>query len=75
MSPEDELKLLTSRLEEIHKGILLLHDPQQRTVAMLPAFLRYLKDNNYHIVHIVPGAATQSAQGPEPAPHGERPKD
>jgi peptidoglycan/xylan/chitin deacetylase (PgdA/CDA1 family) len=75
MSPEQELKLVTSRLEEIHKGILLLHDPQQRTVAMLPAFLRYLRDHDYHVVHIVPASTTQSAQGPEPALHGEGPKD
>jgi peptidoglycan/xylan/chitin deacetylase (PgdA/CDA1 family) len=75
MSPEQELKLVTGRLEQVHKGILLLHDPQRRTVAMLPAFLRYLKDNDYHIVHIVPASATQSAQSPEPAPHGPEPKD
>jgi peptidoglycan/xylan/chitin deacetylase (PgdA/CDA1 family) len=69
MSPDQELKLVTSRLEQIHKGILLLHDPQPRTVAMLPAFLRYLKDNGYHVVHLVPATATQPAQAPEPAPH------
>lgn len=54
MTPDEELKLLIGRLEQIHKGILLLHDPQQRTVAMLPAFLQYLKEHDYHIVHIVP---------------------
>jgi peptidoglycan/xylan/chitin deacetylase (PgdA/CDA1 family) len=75
MSPQQELKLVTSRLEQIHKGILLLHDPQPRTVAMLPAFLRYLKDNGYRIVHIVPASATQPAQSPETASHGEQPKD
>ena len=58
---------MTSRLEEIHKGILLLHDPQRRTVAMLPAFLRYLKDNGYHVVHIVPAPAGQPSAGQEPA--------
>ncbi|WP_407154625.1 polysaccharide deacetylase family protein [Bradyrhizobium sp. STM 3557] len=75
MSPEQELKLVISRLEEIRKGILLLHDPQPRTVKMLPAFLRYLRDNDYHIVHIVPGSAAQSAQSPEPVPHDEGLKD
>ena len=74
MSPEEELTLVTSRLEQVHKGILLLHDPQRRTVAMLPAFLRYLKDNGYHIVHIVPAPATQPAQSPDPASHGPDPK-
>lgn len=67
MSPQQELKLLISRLEQIHKGILLLHDPQARTVAMLPAFLRYLKDNNYHVVHIVPASSGQRPQAASPA--------
>ena len=75
MSPEQELKLVISRLEDVHKGILLLHDPQRRTDAMLPAFLRYLKDNDYHVVHIVPASATQPAQSPATASHGEEPKD
>jgi peptidoglycan/xylan/chitin deacetylase (PgdA/CDA1 family) len=70
MSPEQELKLVTSRLEQVHKGILLLHDPQPRTAAMLPAFLRYLKENGYHVVHLVPAPAAQPAAIPEPTAHG-----
>jgi peptidoglycan/xylan/chitin deacetylase (PgdA/CDA1 family) len=66
MSPDQELKLLISRLNQIGKGILLLHDPQPRTVAMLPAFLRYLKDNGYHVVHVVPGKPP--ADGTDPGP-------
>ncbi|QPF82303.1 polysaccharide deacetylase family protein [Bradyrhizobium genosp. L] len=57
MTPEEELKLLTGRLEAARKGIILLHDPQQRTDDMLPAFLRYLHDHDYHVVHIVPAQA------------------
>ncbi|WP_456762576.1 polysaccharide deacetylase family protein [Bradyrhizobium sp. USDA 4011] len=56
MTPEEELKLLTGRLEVHRKGIILLHDPQMRTAQMLPAFLRYLQEHNYHVVHIVPVA-------------------
>ncbi|WP_420871829.1 polysaccharide deacetylase family protein [Bradyrhizobium septentrionale] len=56
MSPEEELKLLTGRLEGHRKGIILLHDAQMRTAEMLPAFLRYLREHNYHVVHIVPAA-------------------
>lgn len=67
MAPEQELKLVTSRLEQIHKGILLLHDPQPRTVAMLPAFLRYLRENGYQVVHLVPGPADRQ---PAETPHG-----
>ncbi|MGJ4898989.1 polysaccharide deacetylase family protein [Bradyrhizobium oligotrophicum] len=54
MSPQQTLKLLTARLSQARKGIILLHDPQPRTVAMLPAFLRYLKNHGYRVVHVVP---------------------
>jgi len=37
-------------------GIILFHDPKAPTAAMLPAFLRYLRDNDYHVVHVVPAA-------------------
>ena len=54
MSPQQEFKLLTARLKAAGKGIILLHDSKARTAAMLPAFLRYLRDNGYHVVHVVP---------------------
>jgi peptidoglycan/xylan/chitin deacetylase (PgdA/CDA1 family) len=54
MTPEEELKLLTGRLNAAGRGIILLHDPKAQTAAMLPAFLRYLRDHDYRIVHIVP---------------------
>ncbi len=56
MTPAQELKLLTDRLNIAGKGIILLHDPKARTAAMLPAFLRYLADNHYRVVHLVPAA-------------------
>jgi peptidoglycan/xylan/chitin deacetylase (PgdA/CDA1 family) len=56
MTPRQELKLLTDRLTAAGKGIILLHDPKTRTAAMLPAFLRYLADNHYRVVHVVPAA-------------------
>jgi peptidoglycan/xylan/chitin deacetylase (PgdA/CDA1 family) len=57
MTPKQELKRITDRLKATHKGIILFHDPKAQTAAMLPAFLRYLRDNDYRIVHIVPAAA------------------
>jgi peptidoglycan/xylan/chitin deacetylase (PgdA/CDA1 family) len=54
MTPQQELKLLTERLTIARKGIILLHDPKAQTAAMLPAFLRYLRDNHYRVVHVVP---------------------
>ena len=54
MTPKQELKLIIDRLKTARKGIILLHDPKTRTAAMLPAFLRYLRDNHYRVVHVVP---------------------
>jgi peptidoglycan/xylan/chitin deacetylase (PgdA/CDA1 family) len=63
MTPAQELKLLTERLQVARKGIILLHDPKAQTAAMLPAFLRYLRDNHYRVVHVVPaGAKTVSGK-------------
>ena len=55
------MKLVTERLAAAGKGIILFHDPKARTAAMMPAFLRYLKDNGYRVVHIVPAGAAQKS--------------
>jgi peptidoglycan/xylan/chitin deacetylase (PgdA/CDA1 family) len=65
MTPAQQLKLLTERLSRTRKGIILLHDPKAQTAVMLPAFLNYLKDHHYRLVHVVP--ATPDKQ-PEPVP-------
>jgi peptidoglycan/xylan/chitin deacetylase (PgdA/CDA1 family) len=54
MTPGQELKLIIERLKTARRGIILFHDPKERTAAMLPAFLRYLRDNHYRVVHLVP---------------------
>src|ERR1700675_1003870 len=54
MTPSQELKLIIERLKTAGRGIILFHDPKARTAAMLPAFLRYLRDNHYRVVHVVP---------------------
>lgn len=61
MTPEQQLKLLTERLDNAGGGIILLHDTKVQTAKMLPAFLQYLKRNDYKVVHIV---ATQTAKSP-----------
>jgi peptidoglycan/xylan/chitin deacetylase (PgdA/CDA1 family) len=63
MTPQQELKLLIDRLKNARKGIILLHDTRARTAAMLPAFLRYLRVNDYHVVHLVPRAAVVDIDG------------
>jgi peptidoglycan/xylan/chitin deacetylase (PgdA/CDA1 family) len=67
MTPKQELKLITDRLEIARKGIILFHDTKAQTAAMLPAFLRYLRDNGYHVVHLVPApppAGRRTRPGP-----------
>jgi peptidoglycan/xylan/chitin deacetylase (PgdA/CDA1 family) len=54
MTPRQELKLITDRLSAVGKGIILFHDTKAQTAAMLPGFLRYLRDNGYHVVHVKP---------------------
>ena len=61
ITPQHELKLLTERLAAARKGIILLHDAQPRTAEMLPAFLRYLRDNGYRVVHLVPATEEKAA--------------
>ncbi|CAM5367017.1 Chitooligosaccharide deacetylase OS=Afipia felis OX=1035 GN=xynD_2 PE=3 SV=1 [Afipia felis] len=60
MTPQQEIELLTARLAHARKGIILLHDSKQQTAAMLPGFLRYLKQNGYKVVHVVPAGDTSS---------------
>jgi len=59
MTPEQELKLVTERLAASGKGIILFHDPKARTAAIMPAFLRYLKENGFRVVHVVPAGPSQ----------------
>jgi peptidoglycan/xylan/chitin deacetylase (PgdA/CDA1 family) len=62
MTPEQELALVTGRLEAAGGGIVLFHDTKTATAAMLPAFLRDLKGRGYSVVHVVP--ATSAARRP-----------
>jgi peptidoglycan/xylan/chitin deacetylase (PgdA/CDA1 family) len=61
ITPEHVFKLVTERLAVAKKGIILLHDAQPRTAEMLPAFLRYLRENGYRVVHVVPAAEKSAA--------------
>jgi len=56
MTPKQELRLIIDRLKIARRGIILFHDPKARTAVMLPAFLRYLRDNDYRVVHLVPAS-------------------
>ncbi|MGI9356060.1 MAG: polysaccharide deacetylase family protein [Rhizobiaceae bacterium] len=52
---------IMKRLKQDGRGIVLMHDIQNRTVKMLPRLLRSLKDEGYKIVHVVP-----ATRGPKP---------
>jgi peptidoglycan/xylan/chitin deacetylase (PgdA/CDA1 family) len=54
------------RIEAAHKGILLLHDIQVKTVEALPVLLRELKKRGYKIVHVVPATAERPKTVTEP---------
>jgi peptidoglycan/xylan/chitin deacetylase (PgdA/CDA1 family) len=57
MTPQQELKLITGRLQVAGRGIILFHDTKAQTAAMMPDFLRYLRENHYRVVHVVAGPA------------------
>jgi peptidoglycan/xylan/chitin deacetylase (PgdA/CDA1 family) len=69
MTPDQELKLIFSRLDRARKGMLVLHDDKPWTAAMLPKFLTELKARGYRVVQIEAGPG----HGPvEKAPPGWR---
>jgi peptidoglycan-N-acetylglucosamine deacetylase len=55
MTPERQLALMMGRLRRERRGILLFHDVQPQTAAMLPAFLRSLREGGYRVVHLEQG--------------------
>jgi peptidoglycan/xylan/chitin deacetylase (PgdA/CDA1 family) len=54
MSPDHERELLLTRLGKTGGGIVLLHDIQAKTAAMLPSLLRELKRRGYRVVQVAP---------------------
>jgi peptidoglycan/xylan/chitin deacetylase (PgdA/CDA1 family) len=57
MSPDQELRLILGRIEQVDHGIVLFHDTKVQTAQMLPTLLRELKKRGFHIVHVVPAGA------------------
>lgn len=57
MSPEAQLGLIMRRLAAARRGIILFHDVQPQTVAMLPAFFGALREGGYRVAHLAPGIA------------------
>ncbi len=63
MTPEQELALITGRLNRAGRGIILFHDTKAQTAAMMPDFLRYLRENHYRVVHVVGPASPGRTAG------------
>jgi peptidoglycan/xylan/chitin deacetylase (PgdA/CDA1 family) len=58
LTPEAERELAWGRLKAAGRGMMLFHDVQARTAAMLPAFLAHLRTQGWSVVHMVPGPGT-----------------
>ena len=63
-SPAQLLKRTMKRLNEKGRGILLMHDIHPATAMALPALLKELKKEGYHVVQVVP-AGERPASVPE----------
>jgi peptidoglycan-N-acetylglucosamine deacetylase len=54
ITPDEIVERAMKRLAAKGKGILLLHDIHPATAMALPSLLRALKQQGYHVVHVVP---------------------
>jgi hypothetical protein len=67
IKPGDITRRAMSRLQARGKGILLLHDIHPKTVAALPGLLKELREQGFHVVHVIPGerpGRIETAGGP-----------
>ncbi len=55
IKPDEIVRRAMRRLQARGKGILLLHDIHPKTVAALPGLLKELKEQGFHVVHVMPG--------------------
>jgi peptidoglycan/xylan/chitin deacetylase (PgdA/CDA1 family) len=67
IGPSQVYSRALQRIEAAHKGILLLHDIQTKTVEALPYLLRELKRRGYKIVQVVPATPERPKTMTEPA--------
>jgi peptidoglycan/xylan/chitin deacetylase (PgdA/CDA1 family) len=51
MAPQQQLALVMGRLKRLGGGVILMHDIQPQTAAMMPAFLNALKAGGYRLAH------------------------
>ncbi len=63
-TPDQQLQLVLGRLAASHGGIVLFHDTRAQTAAMIPQFLRALKNGGYAVVHVVPARRSSAQSSP-----------
>jgi peptidoglycan/xylan/chitin deacetylase (PgdA/CDA1 family) len=68
ITPEEIVERAMRRLATKGKGILLLHDIHPATAMALPSLLRALKQQGYHIVHVVPAGELPKSVVELPSP-------
>jgi peptidoglycan/xylan/chitin deacetylase (PgdA/CDA1 family) len=56
MSPQTQLGLVMRRLQQARRGIVLFHDIQAQTAAMIPDFLAGLAGGGFRVAHITAGS-------------------
>ena len=62
IGPQRMLHDTLTQLDRRGRGIILMHDVQDKTAMMLPALLSELRARGYRVVHMVP-AATRAPEG------------
>lgn len=63
MTLTQQLALVLSRIDSTRGGILLFHDTEAQSAAMLPQFLRALKGRGYSVIPPYAGPALKWSGG------------
>ena len=71
ISPQEVVDRALKRIGEKGKGVLLMHDIQQRTTVALPMLLDGLKQRGYKIVHVIPVPTEPISPAPVVAQHAD----
>jgi peptidoglycan/xylan/chitin deacetylase (PgdA/CDA1 family) len=66
ISPAQVYARAIKYIEANHRGILLLHDIQAKTVEALPNILHELKRRGYRVVHVVPASPDNPKTATDP---------
>jgi peptidoglycan/xylan/chitin deacetylase (PgdA/CDA1 family) len=71
ISPKEVVDRALKHIEEKGRGVLLMHDIQERTTVALPMLLDELKQRGYRIVHVIPAPTEPLSPAPVVAQHSD----